>query len=628
MECGTEKKSSEVKFDPKITALRTLQDTVGLPTSTFNFNLTEEERLVKEESNSILQQLVQSMTNNLKEAAQSRLAKTEDVKKRDEVFSTSAQCYQKLNAVFEVPRTEIDRIQTIWKFIQLHCPVTFPSFALGASDASEKYLSVIAATGKDDTVSEDVKQTLKNYRQDWLLKRVRVYVRFNNPNDLEKMPLTPDEKNRIVTFKAEKYGSFETVFTSDCTNPCMFGDETSNRVPLKFFFDQLADGYSNILFGYGFSGSGKTYSLFGDGSVDGIVQLGTKYLKDKKGCEAKLILAFELWGTINPAKDGGKGEVKETVRVFFSATEEFNTELKKNSSLKEGAVAAHLNITQDSPLGTILEQIEETRREITAGSRLPDTIRITPNNDNSSRSQLFLQFGIFKGNRQISSFTVVDMAGVENPKFLTAMFFKIKFTALLNQPDIPIQPGSWKEDIPLWKKPKLDLFDFTQRAAYARALIYEGFYINETINHLLLYLQYLCQPGAQNETAFPEECKKTQVTQQGREYKLKWDVASYDAQTCLLKPSIIAPTSRNPRPTKDISIIPIMEFLRGKTGQAKSSEKEKNEKPNKFVMLVLMRSFYDANTQTEDKKMRDDEATATLTYAQSALCAQTTTKPS
>lgn len=54
---------------------------------------------------------------------------------------------------------------------------------------------------------------------------------------------------------------------------------------------------------------------------------------------------------------------------------------------------------------------------------LSATVRATPNNEESSRSQLFIVFSVKRGDGVRSTFTVVDMAGVENPVALVNTFW-------------------------------------------------------------------------------------------------------------------------------------------------------------------------------------------------------------
>ena len=51
-------------------------------------------------------------------------------------------------------------------------------------------------------------------------------------------------------------------------------------------FEQLEKGYNITIFGYGFSGSGKTYTLLGSDRMNknaGITQLAIKRLKNERG---------------------------------------------------------------------------------------------------------------------------------------------------------------------------------------------------------------------------------------------------------------------------------------------------------------------------------------------------------
>src|SRR4029077_14610838 len=117
----------------------------------------------------------------------------------------------------------------------------------------------------------DHRTLLANWYQDKVLAPVRVIVRVNTGQDAR--PAEPEAKIEFVgeadqqkvtcqtnatclLWENKQYGQFFRIFPPQCTNEQMLTTESSRGGDsIEAFFDQLCTGYSNIMFGYGFSGS-------------------------------------------------------------------------------------------------------------------------------------------------------------------------------------------------------------------------------------------------------------------------------------------------------------------------------------------------------------------------------------
>jgi len=77
---------------------------------------------------------------------------------------------------------------------------------------------------------------------------------------------------------------------------------------MKTVLKQARSGYTIVLFGYGYSGTGKTYTLVGKGETPGILTLGLAEMQDQiKGIRVRF---KELYGQID--LDDGRPEIGET----------------------------------------------------------------------------------------------------------------------------------------------------------------------------------------------------------------------------------------------------------------------------------------------------------------------------
>lgn len=218
--------------------------------------------------------------------------------------------------------------------------------------------------------------------------RVKVFLRFNQrsiPTAEQKQDQPEVVRNQTGKFDVSFNGGeqtvkgFENVFDSSLTNEEVFDQ-------MKTTFDLLLgkQPFNLIFFGYGFSGSGKTFALFGKETQKGLVQLSNDYLKER-GAKVTVNQMFEIAGKIQPE---GLNKIKLTSQ-FIAHTIDYGKSFEEN-----------------------LAKVEKLRGD-------ENRIKYTVNNPESSRSHLFIRFKIEYKNSS-SYLTFVDMAGAEDPFVISA----------------------------------------------------------------------------------------------------------------------------------------------------------------------------------------------------------------
>jgi len=314
-----------------------------------------------------------------------------------------------------------------------------------------------------------------NYYED-IIGSVRVYLRLNKP------PIKPTYKTQIginvkydpnmIILKdlpSKTYGPFFSVFDNMSNKQIYSGDDSkqSPRIQyLKGLFDQLRSGYSNFIFGYGYSGSGKTYSLFGKSGKDtGILQLGLNDL-NKYCTSIRYKAIFELYGQISPRIE--KTVYSSNLYVYHDPDKIFTS--GEFPLVDQTFVSINNKYDEKiNPINKILDEI--TQHRINQGR-----IKSTINNPESSRGHLFILFEVKCGDTT-SYLTIVDMAGVENPIDIKNSYF-------------PKESVEYVLSATSDKTTRQLLINNYKNVQVEKVLntITEGIFINETINHMKYYL--------------------------------------------------------------------------------------------------------------------------------------------
>jgi len=238
----------------------------------------------------------------------------------------------------------------------------------------------------------------------------------------------------------QRYGAFFGTYENVTNKDIFLGvDSKSNNPPLKDALLQATQGYSIILFGYGYSGSGKSYTLLN--GKDNMLSSFMAEVKNKAGT-ITIDKISELYGRY--IIQDSRMEAKE----YDISEEDLKTE---NRDINFKLINDMNAKKREEQIKILLDTIENYRKKTRFGGTLPATIKGTPNNPASSRSHLFIRIGVKLPNGPTGYLTIVDMAGIENPVEIAINIFP--FTDLRRKID-PfknnrgyISEGQWWADI-------------------------------------------------------------------------------------------------------------------------------------------------------------------------------------
>ena len=326
----------------------------------------------------------------------------------------------------------------------------------------------------------------------------------------------------------------------------------------------MRSGYHLIVFGYGYSGAGKTYTLLGKDIDSGLTQRGLMYLFNaQSGVKIEMAFAFELYSALSE-KSGDENilYLGQVINLF-------------NEAKQQGELFGELkaNITSASDIDKIMKDITNYRKK-------KDRIRATINNPESSRSHLFVRFKCTFPDNSVGMLTLVDAGGQENPvEIANEMIFRNSSNIALSKlpfvaKDIPqIIRAPWTKTSAYQPKPivftptlkkalteteikALIALNADPRLLYKRAIktIKEGFYINETLNHLrwfLLKQQDLVVEEAVTLNVFDNNPKVQVEYVPGNNFV---DPASKESASVFMKPVFDALFNEKPGKTKFVMI--------------------------------------------------------------------------
>mmetsp|Transcript_98325 Transcript_98325/g.175072 ORF Transcript_98325/g.175072 Transcript_98325/m.175072 type:complete len:1328 (+) Transcript_98325:88-4071(+) len=288
----------------------------------------------------------------------------------------------------------------------------------------------------------------------------------------------PDGDESVPNSQA--YGPFYGIFSSpdapqqnlDITanpkNEDLYNSDLNWAPGLKTVLRQVKSGYTVVLFGYGYSGSGKTYTLLGNAKTRGVVTIGLESLGSD--LEVVNVRMKELYGKMkledgrplsgesgvysyklkldeagqletNNCKEGASpvvdedGSAKQCLETSFwgrhpakrrnEEEEEYPPEFGLDVSEKDfqGFMQTDSVPIPGQQISSFLNRafrvVSNTRVHAkcrTSKDQDCPRIRATPNNPESSRGHLFTILDVkMKGSSEMGSIVVVDMAGAENP---------------------------------------------------------------------------------------------------------------------------------------------------------------------------------------------------------------------
>ena len=342
---------------------------------------------------------------------------------------------------------------------------------------------------------------------------VRVYLRIKKCYETTCLKDISTTDNKTLSYhdndNSETTANFYGIFDENMTNQNIFDGSTcikKQECPeLKTVINQILQGYNIILFGYGLSGSGKTYTLFGkENGENGVTQLSLVYFINN-GATVTLTSIKELqYSDINITTTKKNKDFNDYIAEYKDEVIYYNVNADKTVTYNNTKKSS-INISNIKDINTILNNIQTIRKTKT-------NIMITPLSPESSRSHIFFTFKIKNGNNE-GSLTICDLGGRENPQtiyntivnentvnmitYLTSdiseynLFKKCKEIIsdkdkeiILNTLNQELTQKSTKKQ----KQDKIDI-DFKTAKINLEKLIKTGMFINETINQLRCYLQ-------------------------------------------------------------------------------------------------------------------------------------------
>ena len=453
---------------------------------------------------------------------------------------------------------------------------------------SDKCTDIMSMTKEYETFLSIVPKLVNLYED--MKGAVRILVRFNNiTNKVIKMEnyINVDYVNKTLLSKRNKI-NVQGIYSiyDNLTNQQMYLSPPFNQEALKGTFDQLRDGYSNFIFGYGYSGSGKTYTLYGKTEDVGMIQFGLNDLITD-GYKIELIYAFDIYGFMKYTTSTGL--VIDSSIIHYITP---NETLSKNIEIHQKINSEIISPTKidKTNLYSVFNNLNQFRIK-------NKSIKETINNPESSRGHLFLTFEITKNDKK-SYLTVIDMAGIEDPLAIIGFYFEhlspnngnsiSNILACVGNDDIKGKGKllEWKKIISKAHPKGLEYTDAEKKNVYQ--IIREGFFINETIHHLKAFL--LEKQGVIYKGQFQQGYNNSSG-------KIMFLPDKYNKDNIFIKP--------NTREAKSILIYNTLKYL---------SEMTKTQKQSKFIMMSVIRSDR-TDEATNDIKFLDE----TLNYVNQFL---------
>ena len=290
-------------------------------------------------------------------------------------------------------------------------------------------------------------------------------------------PLRVKDKSgeRVVPFKDRTFKDFFSVFMCANNNHIYRGitKEVLRDDPLKCGGDlkptctytenssrglrstilQAFSGYRIATFVYGFSGSGKTFTLFGSGTeMPGVVQLAFKDpVVNENLASLEITSIDELYGQGSyNSGDYPKRMANRKLRIGGGRLEPINymdnfKKIKGNPEIYPGVKfndimeisgsGIKIKTTNPKNIGYAIDFLNE---KLTMDRKINGAIKATPNNPESSRGHLFITFRLTSKKGVTGEWIVIDAGGIENPNAIVRTFFPEvtgNLVAVIGSPD-------------------------------------------------------------------------------------------------------------------------------------------------------------------------------------------------
>jgi len=290
------------------------------------------------------------------------------------------------------------------------------------------------------------------------------FFKINNDQTIEILPGNKFGPFSKVSFTTEEIGKGGGL-KNTTKNKNLFDEMCGENSPLNI--NSLL-GRSTILFGYGISGSGKSWTILGGKDDEGLIPLLIKSLTNN-GI------------TVNPFKIF-EHHLKSDEFIKTDGSTPYFVENKLNSEIRDFKLSDYRSPKDPSLIDFIT--LDEERK-------LLGSIKKTPNNDSSSRTHLFIVYEIKKDGKT-GYVTFIDSAGKEEPLEIAKQFYTkssggedIKNAAL----PFVAKPKTYKSA----SYTRIDSSKFNssfsddKKLAFIKQVIEEGVFINESLAHMIYY---------------------------------------------------------------------------------------------------------------------------------------------
>ena len=419
--------------------------------------------------------------------------------------------------------------------------------------------------------------------------------------------------------KEATYGGFYDVFNKDLKNKAIFEN-------VKDTLDQVIDGYHIVTFGYGYSGSGKTYTLINNkGDDKGILIEAIKYYTEEKKQKVELESIKELYNKSFTPKGSDFGIETNTYEYKIN---DINTDLlkeKEKGKELESFIPKNKDNTLEYVLSSVvnktpidieninIESIDRILKLIELYRKKEKRIKATINNPESSRGHLFITLKIGNG-----KLTICDMAGRENPVDIwTKTCMDITTGQLHPSEDYSIAKKilyvGTQSDTSIQTITGLTLFNFMNDGGnFDTNRIYKDFFRENIIVENIKKQKYI-EMIKINLNTFYETCKEAHYINETLHHMVSYFNELKGVNTTFT-PGVYESKTYIPENVikqidgtwkKVIGMYPILNELKG----------ENTTKPTKFCLFACVR-------QEKQKKFKD-ASISTLEYAETL----TTNKP-
>ena len=269
---------------------------------------------------------------------------------------------------------------------------------------SGKIRTIISIKGGGGSESGDAKPTIVSGNK---LNTTKV----NFTPSLQDIKYTvPEGDQKNYSLKKNQYGNFYAGFEAGDTNA-----ERYEKGNFKDLIETLEQGGNAAIFGYGYSGSGKTYTL-------------TNYNADKP--QEHGIAIQLLQDLLSKQNDSAVAADKKISSINLSISELYCSDFTINakhevdfkSTTKKNQKKIRNSETEISiqHITDFTECITKVKQDLIKESH----IKYTLNNPESSRGHLFYKFEITIKSKK-SVLTIVDMGGRENPVELSESSYMV-----------------------------------------------------------------------------------------------------------------------------------------------------------------------------------------------------------